>query len=152
GFFQITGTGLYLKAGTLLSSSAKSSYFVTVSVNNPAVGLDLDASTNYTLSITGSTGGTPALIISEVAPWASGNSALAADWFEVKNVGIAPQNIPGWRMDDASNAFGSSVPLNGITTIAPGEFVIFIESATSKKAEFLALWFGAPPPANLQIG
>src|SRR5262249_38968301 len=149
---QIIGTGLYLKAGTALSSSAKSSYSIAVNVNDPAVGLNPDASTNFTLSITASTGGAPSDIISEVAPWSSGNSALGADWFEVTNVGTAPQDITGWKMDDDSNAFGSAVPLSGITTIAPGESVIFIESASSKKAQFLALWFGANPPANLQVG
>src|SRR5262249_45102930 len=30
--------------------------------------------------------------------------------------------------------------------------VIFIESATSRKADFLKLWFGNSPPANLQVG
>ena len=29
------------------------------------------------------------LIISEVAPWASGNSPVGADWFEVTNIGAA---------------------------------------------------------------
>src|SRR5262249_20395323 len=150
--FQIIGTGLYLKAGTSLSSSAKPSYFVTVNVDDTSVGSSPDASANLTLSITASTGGTPSIIVSEVAPWSSGNSTLGADWFEVTNVGTATQDISGWRMDDDSNSFGSSVALNDITTIAPGESVIFIETATSKKSQFLSLWFGTKPPANLQVG
>ena len=44
----------------------------------------------------------------------------------------------------------------GITTIAPGESVIFMETTdatlAAKKAAFLSLWFGANPPANLQVG
>ena len=76
GSFQIIGTGLYLKAGTPLSSSAKPSYSVTVNVDDPAVGSTPDASTNFTLTITASTGGASSLIISEVAPWSSGNSTL----------------------------------------------------------------------------
>src|SRR5262249_19085463 len=50
--------------------------------------------------------------------------------------------------------FASAVALNGITSIAPGESVIFIESdspATVVPA-FKNLWFGASPPAGLQIG
>jgi uncharacterized protein YjiK len=152
GSFQIVGTGLFLKAGTPLSSSAKPSYFVTVNVDDASVGLNPDAFTNFTLSITPSSGGTPSIIISEVAPWSSGNSKLGSDWFELTNVGTATQNITGWKMDDDSNSFVSSVALNGITSIAPGESVIFVENATSKKSDFLALWFGANPPPNLQVG
>jgi hypothetical protein len=46
------------------------------------------------------------------------------------------------------------VTLNGITNIAPGESVIFIETANiaAAQATFLNLWFGASAPAGLQIG
>lgn len=103
-----------------------------------------------------------ALIISEVAPWSSGNSpaSFAADWFEVTNTGASAVNITGWTMDDSSNGIGASdpkVPLNGITSIAPGESVIFIETKTAgglaaTAATFKTLWFGTSPPAGLQIG
>ena len=152
GFFQIIGTGLYLRAGTALSSIAKPSYAITVNVDDAAVGSTPDASTNYTLTVTASSGGASSLIISEVAPWSSGNSTLGADWFEVTNIGTATQNIIGWKMDDDSNSSSLAVALNGIENIAPGESVIFIENATSKKSQFLTLWFGANPPANLQVG
>jgi hypothetical protein len=83
--------------------------------------------------------------ITEVAPW--GNSfglAYAADWFELTNTGSASVDITGWKMDDNSNAFASSVALNGITSIAAGESVIFIETAspTTVGASFLSTWFG----------
>jgi uncharacterized protein YjiK len=152
GTFQVIGTGLYLKAGTPLSSTTKPLYSIAVNVDDPGVGGPVDATTNYTLTITPATSGTATLLITEVAPWSSGNSTLGADWFEVTNVGTAAQNIAGWKMDDDSNAFGNAVALNDITSIAPGESVIFIESATSRKADFLKLWFGAKPPANLQVG
>jgi uncharacterized protein YjiK len=152
--FQITGAALFLKPGTSLNHTTKSTYQVTVSVDDATVGATPDASASYELTIAASTGGTAALIISEVAPWASGNSPLGADWFEVTNIGTAAADITGWKMDDSSNSFGSSVALNGITRIAPGESVIFIEtsSLTTLKASFLTLWFGSNPPANLQIG
>jgi hypothetical protein len=152
--FEIIGTALYLRAGTVLNAATKPSYAVAVNVDDPSVGTTPDATTFFVMSVTASTGGTPSLIISEVAPWASGNSPLGADWFEVTNVGSAAANITGWRMDDNSNSFGSSVALNGITTIAPGESVIFIESSSpgAVVGAFKSLWFGANPPANLQIG
>jgi uncharacterized protein YjiK len=156
GSFQITGTALFLKAGTPLNAASKSTYRVTVRVDDPAVGNSPDASVDFSLTITASTGGTATLIISEVAPWSSGNSpaALAVDWFEVTNIGDAIADITGWKMDDSGPTFGTAVALNGITKIAPGESVIFMETnaLATKKAAFLALWFGANPPANLQIG
>ncbi|HET6861941.1 MAG TPA: SdiA-regulated domain-containing protein, partial [Pyrinomonadaceae bacterium] len=155
-FFQIIGTALYLKAGTALSSTIKPSYSVTVNVDDPTVGSTPDASANFTLTVTAATGGTASLVISEVAPWSSGNSpiSLRVDWFEVTNTGNATANIAGWKMDDDSHSFNTAVALNGITNIAPGESVIFLETTdlAGKSAAFKTLWFGANPPANLQIG
>jgi hypothetical protein len=98
--------------------------------------------------------GQAALFISEVAPWSSGSSPVAADWFEVTNTGSSALNISGWKMDDNSNSFGSAVALNGITSIASGESVIFIEttSPATTISTFRNIWFGTNPPANLQIG
>lgn len=151
--FQITGTALFLKAGTPLVTGT--TYNVTVNVDDSSVGATPDVSVNYTLQITAATGGTAQLIISEVAPWSSGSSGtLAVDWFEVTNIGTAAATISGWKVDDNSNSYGSAALLNGITTIAPGESVIFLETAdlAGKSALFKTLWFGANPPANLQIG
>src|SRR5262249_39818286 len=85
GSFQILGTALFLKAGTALNFASKPSYSITVNVDDPAVGNAPDAFTNFTLTIAASTGGTPSIIISEVAPWSSGNSPVGDDWFEVTN-------------------------------------------------------------------
>jgi hypothetical protein len=93
-----------------------------------------------------------AIIVSEVAPWSSGNSTLASDWFELTNTGSSAVSLTGWKMDDDSASFSSSVALSGISSIAPGESVIFIETASSKAAQFKTLWFGPNAPANLQIG
>lgn len=94
------------------------------------------------------------LIISEVAPWSSGNSPLGADWFEVTNTGSSAMDITGWKMDDNSHSFTKAVNLNGISSIAAGESVIFIESSSPSSAvsAFEALWFGSTVPAGLQIG
>ena len=92
--------------------------------------------------------------ITEVAPWSSGNSPVAADWFELTNTGSSAVNITGWRMDDNSNSFASSVALSGISNIAAGESVIFLESdtPTTTIATFKSTWFGSNVPAGLQIG
>ena len=100
--------------------------------------------------------GVNGIIISEVAPWASGNSSYGTDWFEVTNTGSAAINITGWKMDDNSNGVPvtAQLALNGITSIAAGESVIFQESAApaTAKAAFIAAWFGGTAPAGSQIG
>ncbi len=153
GYFEIINNNLYLKAGTILDFETKTTYTVTVNADDPTVGNFPDASTVYTLHITDILE-VATVIISEVAPWSSGNSPVGADWFEVTNTGNIAANITGWRMDDNSNAFGNSVALNGITSIAPGESVIFLETSnlTATAAAFRNNWFGANPPAGLQIG
>ena len=49
--FEIVGGALYLKAGTVLDYESKTSYDVTVSVDDVSVGDTPDASVDYTLSI-----------------------------------------------------------------------------------------------------
>ena len=90
--------------------------------------------------------------ITEVAPWSSGNSPVKADWFELTNTGTSAVSITGWKMDDSSSSFGSSVALNGITSIAAGESVIFLEGTASTPAAFKSAWFGTTVPAGLQVG
>jgi uncharacterized protein YjiK len=157
-FFDVDSNGLYIKAGTSLDFETQSSYTVAVEVNDPSVGGNPDAtSASYTLTlndIVNEDPSRPALFISEVAPWSSGNSPIGADWFEVTNTGATAVNIAGWKMDDSSNSFASAVALGGITSISPGESVIFIETndLAGKAALFRSTWFGANPPTGLQIG
>jgi hypothetical protein len=84
--------------------------------------------------------------ITEVAPWSSGNSPVAADWFELTNFGSSAVNISGWKVDDNSNSFIASLALNGVTSIAAGASVIFMESTGGAGIpNFIANWFGANP-------
>jgi uncharacterized protein YjiK len=158
GSFQITGTALFLKAGTTLNAATQPTYHVTVNVDDTTLGATPDASTSYTLTITPAGAGGPITIaITEAAPWSSGNSSVAADWFEVTNFGTSAVGLVGWTMDDNSDSFAVSVPLNGVTSIAPGESVIFIETANSAglaaaTQAFVNNWFGGTKPASLQIG
>ncbi|MES2474164.1 MAG: esterase-like activity of phytase family protein [Verrucomicrobiota bacterium] len=159
-FFQITGSALYLKSGVNLDFETKSSYAVTVSVDDTTVGATPDASVAFVLTVTDQlveASGNPALVITEVAPWSSGNSPVGADWFEVTNVSDNAVDITGWKVDDSSAAFASAIALSGITSIAPGESVIFLESSTSNPsatviANFQSNWFGGNVPAGLRIG
>jgi hypothetical protein len=93
--------------------------------------------------------------ITEVAAWGSGSSTgYSADWFELTNTGTSVVNISGWKMDDNSNSFALAVALTGITSIAAGESVIFLETSTlsTTKTSFLSAWFGNSAPTSLQIG
>lgn len=72
------------------------------------------------------------------------------DWIELTNFGLTPVSITGWRIDDSSASVALSQPLLGVTSIAPGESVVFIESAAGAGiADFRTFWGGL---AGVQIG
>ena len=157
--FQITGSSLYIKAGNLLDYETKTSYSVTINVDDTTVGTTPDASVNYVLTITDVTNEivpVASVTVSEVAPWSSGTTSVAADWFEVTNNGSSTLDITGWKVDDSSNLFTSALALTGIASIAPGESVIFLETSATNSATIIAnfksTWFETNVPANLQVG
>ncbi len=154
--FQADSTGLYLRAGTVLDFEPRRSFSVTVEVDDPSLGASPDASAAFTLTVTDVAEGPsgPSLVITEVAPWGSGNSPAAADWFEVTNTGTTAVTLTGWKVDDSSKSFATAAELSGVTSIAPRESVIFMETASlaTTRATFLNTWFGANPPAALQVG
>jgi hypothetical protein len=77
------------------------------------------------------------------------------DWIELTNLGNTAANINGWKVDDSSRAFGSSLLLNGITSIAAGESVVFFETASnllaasSDTTNFRNFWGGL---SGVQVG
>lgn len=155
--FEITGGSFYLKAGVILDFETKASYSVTIEADDTTVGATPDATLAFTLTVLDQepeTPPAPVVLITEVAPWSSGDSAVGADWFELTNVSSAAIDITGWKVDDSSASFGSAAVLNGVTTLAPGESAIFIETSDlpGKTAAFLGNWFGGSPPASFQIG
>jgi uncharacterized protein YjiK len=155
--FEVDSNGLYIKAGTTLDFETKASYSVTLAVDDPTIGATPDATATYSLTlidIVNENPSSPIIFISEVAAWSSGNSPVAADWIEITNNGNSAVTLTGWKIDDDSSSFTSAVTLNGITSIAPGESVIFLETAdlAATRTSFLNTWFGASPPAGLQIG
>jgi uncharacterized protein YjiK len=154
-FFEADSNGLYLKAGTTLDAATKSSYQVSVAVDDPAAGMSPDATSSpYMLTITPVSGGAgeAAVAITEVSPWSSGNSPYKADWWEVTNTGPTPVNLVGWKLDDSSNLLSEAVALEGVTSLAPGQSAVFIEGSTATAEAFVSAWFGGTPPAGFEVG
>jgi hypothetical protein len=109
------------------------------------------------LMATGMSSAHASIIISEVDA-AGSAAAYAADWFELTNTGTSAVNISGWKMDDNSNLFANAVALRGVTSIAAGQSIVFIEGTATGTtdatidAAFKTTWFGANSPAGLVIG
>jgi hypothetical protein len=112
------------------------------------------AATSLTLVTPAAHAAGEALRITEVAPWGSGNGPYAADWFELTNVGAVALNPSTWKVDDNSYSFPDAIALTGISSIAPGESVIFVEvgAATTPAAVAAAFRTSWNPRAGLQIG
>ncbi|MGE3621867.1 MAG: lamin tail domain-containing protein [Acidimicrobiia bacterium] len=97
------------------------------------------------------------LAITEVAPWASGDSPYGSDWIEVTNTGTEAVDLAGYAIDDDSDTFANARALTGVASLAPGASAIFLEATTAdlpaKVEQFLAAWTGsATTPAGLLIG
>lgn len=160
-FFEITSSGLFIKAGTVLDYETRTSYSVTVNVDDATLGATPDATADFMLQITDIVNETPAVpvvFISEAHPSGSGNGSYSADWFEITNAGASALDITGWQMDDNSNGSGK-VALRGVTSIAPGKLAIFIEGTADGStdaaiiANFSTAWFGsATLPAGVVVG
>jgi hypothetical protein len=86
----------------------------------------------------------------------SSASGYAADWFEVTNTGTSAVSLAGWSMDDNHDSFSAAVALTGVSSIAAGQTVVFVEStgttAAAVDAAFEAAWFGSAVPAGFTIG
>jgi predicted extracellular nuclease len=125
----------------------------TLTLSNPSTGISLGSSSSQTITIADNE-----ILITEINP--SGNSSsYQADWFELSNNSASAVSLVGWKMDDNSNAFANSVALRGLSSIAAGSSVIFLESnaAGSNDATILAnfskAWFGtSTPPSGFLVG
>ncbi len=139
GLFNADHTGLYVASGASLAT-VTSPVTITVTVKDPGA---VDAasfpngvtSSAFTLTITPHTqvsGSESKIIISEVDPSGSGagNNSYAEDWFELTNTGTQPVTVTGWSADDSHEVAGKC-PLLGVSTIAPGESVVFVQANTA---------------------
>ncbi len=152
--FEVDSNGLYLKAGTVLDAAAKSTYTVSVAVDDPAAGSAPDATSSpYTLTIEPiSAGGGTQAAITEVMPTGSSNGTYAADWWELTNTGVETLDLTGWKMDDSSDSLAEAVSLEGVASLAPGASAIFIEGNATTAEGFVDAWFGGTAPDGFQIG
>jgi hypothetical protein len=98
------------------------------------------------------------IFITEVDPTGSSNAIYGADWFELTNTGASAVDITGWKIDDNSQLFANAVAIRGVTSIAAGQSVVFVEgnatgtTDTTLDANFETAWFGANVPAGFTIG
>ena len=106
------------------------------------------------------------LQITEIFPGQGGSNDLTEDWFEITNFGTSAWTAAtdgGLWFDDVSGVVfeidpgppvveeAQAVPLEGITSIAPGESVIFVEGGTEEVTAFEDVW--SPVLATLpQVG
>lgn len=100
-------------------------------MDDPTVGGSPDATAPYTLAVTDIANEVPtqaALFVSEISPASSGSGTYAQDWFELTNTGTSAVDITGWRMDDNSNPFATSVALTGVTSIGPGQSAVSFDN------------------------
>ena len=97
------------------------------------------------------------IIVSEVQAGGSG-AVYGADWFELTNTGNSDVSLVGWRIDDSSNTFAAGSEFRGITSIAAGQTVIFLEGNAAGSTDatiqtaFINAWFGGVAPAGFVNG
>ena len=97
-----------------------------------------------------------ALVITEAM--SSSGTGGTGDWFELTNTGASAVNVTGYKMDDNSFLFANAVPMAGVSSIAPGESAVFIETDTTVPADqataiaaFRTFW-GTAKLASVQVG
>lgn len=93
------------------------------------------------------------LQITEMWPGNEPGENLTDDWFEVTNVGSMPWTIADGELyfDDDSADPESADLISGVTSIAPGESVVFVDNGDADTSEFITVW-GAANLTGVQIG
>ena len=147
---QTTGSVTFTIADDALFEGTETA---TLTLSNPSTGISLGSSISQTITIADNE-----ILITEINPTGS-SSSYSADWFELSNNSASDVSLAGWKMDDNSNLFANSVALRGLSAIAAGSSVIFLESDASGSndatilANFSKAWFGtATPPSGFNYG
>jgi hypothetical protein len=78
------------------------------------------------------------------------SSGGTSDWFELTNFGTTAVDITGWKVDDGSFSLAASLVLNGVTSIAPNERVMFCENASAAYASTFRTFWGLAE--DVQVG
>jgi hypothetical protein len=68
----------------------------------------------------------------------SGIGGGTADWFELTNFGSGAVDITGYKFDDGSFNLAAAVSLQGVTSIAAGQSVVFLETAVASPSDAIA--------------
>ncbi|MEX2115104.1 MAG: lamin tail domain-containing protein [Pirellulales bacterium] len=84
----------------------------------------------------------------------SSGSGGTDDWIELTNTGGSAVDITGYKMDDGSFNAANSVLLLGVTSIAAGQSVVFLETSDpgTDIPAFRAFWDGANALSGVTIG
>ncbi len=88
------------------------------------------------------------LVITEIWQGVDGPDHTT-DWFELTNFGATDLDITGWVFDDESADPVEGAVFEGLTTIAAGQSVIFVEGGSAEAALFAQVWNLNP---NTQVG
>lgn len=88
----------------------------------------------------------PSLKITEVM---ADSCRIYEDWWELTNLGEAPEDLYGYRWDDQPGNIGGGSTLLESIRIQPGESIIFLEGITPEA--FTAYWGADQLPAGLRF-
>ncbi len=98
-------------------------------------------------------GAATGVIISEVAPWGSGNAPYARRLVRAHQHHRAARSpSPAGRWTTTPTRSPPPSPINGVTSIPAGQSAIFVEGTASTATAFTTAWFGASPPSGFLIG
>ncbi|MDB5385782.1 MAG: hypothetical protein JWM11_1428, partial [Planctomycetaceae bacterium] len=128
--FELLGGALYLKAGTILNFEAKSTYQVTINVDDSSVGSTPDASFNYSLTITDINEAPTAVSLTNIVSTLAENTSTA-NRILLTNVGVT---------DDAlgTNVFSLSGPDATAFELLGGG--LYLKAGTTLNAEVKATY------------
>ena len=91
------------------------------------------------------------LRITEAMSQSGTTPTFTADWFEVTNYGSSAVDLTGWKMDDNSFDSTRAVALNGVSSVGPGETVVFVETNAPLTVipDFRSFWGGSAATATI---
>ena len=126
--FEISGSALYLKAGTMLDFETRTSFNVTVAVDDAAVGLTPDDTVSHTLAITNSNEPPTVALINVVSSMAEDTDTSAA--IKIADIVITDDGL-GINTLSLSGADASSFEISGSALYLRAGTMLDFETRTS---------------------